>query len=121
MNTYQIKLYECYIKKCNNEFKKRKNIKDVWYAMTNKITNDYKNGIIKTRIEYMKIMDKLDTDYLNSIGNINMHNCEIANCYKSVKKYLDYLYEKNNYKKKNKYSIQDYINIIKINKNINLK
>jgi len=50
-----------------------------------------------------------------------MHNCEIANCYKSVKKYLDYLYEKNNYKKKNKYSIQDYINIIKINKNINLK
>jgi len=23
-----------------------------------------------------------------------MHNCEIANCYKSVKKYLDYLYEK---------------------------
>ena len=45
MNTYQIKLYECYIKKCNNEFKKRKNIKDVWYAMTNKITNDYKNPI----------------------------------------------------------------------------
>jgi hypothetical protein len=94
--------------------KKRKNIKDVWFAMTNKITNDYINGIIKTRNEYIKIMDKLDSDYLNSIENINMHKCEIANCYKSVKQYLDYLHEKNNYKKKNKYSIQDYINIIKI-------
>jgi hypothetical protein len=120
MTTYEIKLYECYIKKCNNEFKKRKNIKDVWFAMTNKITNDYINGIIKTRNEYIKIMDKLDSDYLNSIENINMHKCEIANCYKSVKQYLDYLHEKNNYKKKNKYSIQDYINIIKINKNLNL-
>ena len=25
--------------------KKEKNKKDVWFAMTNKITNDYKNGI----------------------------------------------------------------------------
>ena len=67
MTTYEIKVYDCYIKKCNNEFKKRKNKKDVWFAITNKITNDYKNDIIK-----------------------------------SVKQYLDYLSEKNNYKKKNK-------------------
>ena len=113
MTTYEIKVYDCYIKKCNNEFKKRKNKKDVWFAMTNKITNDYKN-------EYIKIMDKLDSDYLNSIENTNMYKCEIANCYKSVKQYLDYLSDKNNYKKKNKYSIEDYINIIKINKNNNL-
>ena len=102
--------YDCYIKKCNNEFKKRKT----------KITNDYKNGIIKSQNEYIKIMDKLDSDYLNSIENSNMYKCEIANCYKSVKQYLDYLSDKNNYKKKNKYSIEDYINIIKINKNNNL-
>ena len=120
MTTYEIKVYDCYIKKCNNEFKKRKNKKDVWFAMTNKITNDYKNGIIKSQNEYIKIMDKLDSDYLNSIENTNMYKCEIANCYKSVKQYLDYLYDKNNYKKKNKYSIEDYINIIKINKNNNL-
>ena len=112
MTTYEIKVYDCYIKKCNK--------KDVWFAMTNKITNDYKNGIIKSQNEYIKIMDKLDSDYLNSIENSNMYKCEIANCYKSVKQYLDYLSDKNNYKKKNKYSIEDYINIIKINKNNNL-
>ena len=87
---------------------------------SNKIHNDYKNGIIKSQNEYIKIMDKLDSDYLNSIENSNMYKCEIANCYKSVKQYLDYLSDKNNYKKKNKYSIEDYINIIKINKNNNL-
>lgn len=27
MTTYEIKLYECYIKKCNNEFKKKKKYK----------------------------------------------------------------------------------------------
>lgn len=27
MTTYEIKVYDCYIKKCNNEFKKRKNKK----------------------------------------------------------------------------------------------
>lgn len=32
------------------------------------------------------IINKLDSDYLNSI--------EIANCYKSVKQYLDYLSDK---------------------------
>lgn len=31
--------------------------------MTNKITNDYKNGIIKSQNEYIKIIDKLDSDY----------------------------------------------------------
>ena len=67
--------YDCYIKK-------RKT----------KITNDYKNGIIKSQNEYIKIMDKLDSDYLNSIENSN--KCEIANCYKSVKQYIDYLSDK---------------------------
>lgn len=49
-----------------------------------------------------------------------MYKCEIANFYKSVKNILIIFLIKNNYKKKNKYSIEDYINIIKINKNNNL-
>ena len=81
MTTYEIKVYDCYIKKCNNEFKKRKNKKDVWFAMTNKITNDYKNGIIKSQNEYIKIMDKLDSDYLNSIENAERNNCHHITVY----------------------------------------
>ena len=110
--------YECYIKKCNNEFK---NIKDVWFAMTNKIHNDYKNGIIKSRKEFIKIINKLDSDYFNSIENINMYNCEIDNCYNLLKNKLDYAANKIKYNKKNeKYSIEDYINILTItNKNEN--
>ena len=125
MTTNEIKklnlLYDCYIIKCNNEFRKRKEKKDIWYAMTNKIINDYNNGSIKSRKEFITKINKLDNDYFNSIENVSMHNCEIDKCYNLVKQYLDYLYSKYDYKKKDNYSAEDYINILKINKNINKK
>ena len=108
-------LVKCYNEKCIKEVKKRKKIRDKWNTNSNKIHNDYKNGIIKSRNEYIKIINKLDSDYFNSIQNINMYKCEIDHCYDLLKNKLDYSANKINYNKKNeKYSIEDYINILKI-------
>ena len=114
-------LVECYNKNCKKEVKMRKKIRDKWNINTNKIHNDYKNGIIKSKKEFIKIINKLDSDYFNSIENINMYNCEIDNCYNLLKNKLDYAANKIKYNKKNeKYSIEDYINILTItNKNEN--
>ena len=114
-------LVKCYNEKCIKEVKKRKKIRDKWNTNSNKIHNDYKNGIIKSRKEFIKIINKLDSDYFNSIQNINMHKCEIDHCYDLLKNKLDYAANKINYnKKKDKYSIEDYINILTItNKNEN--
>ena len=116
-------LVKCYNEKCIKEVKKRKKIRDKWNTDSNKIHNDYKNGKIKSRKEFIEIINKLDSDYFNSIQNINMHKCEIDHCYDLLKNKLDYSANKINYKKKNeKYSIEDYINILTItNKNENDK
>ena len=116
-------LVKCYNEKCIKEVKKRKKIRDKWNTDSNKIHNDYKNGIIKSRKEFIEIINKLDSDYFNSIQNINMHKCEIEHCYDLLKNKLDYSANKINYNKKNeKYSIEDYINILTItNKNENDK
>ena len=116
-------LVKCYNEKCIKEVKKRKKIRDKWNTDSNKIHNDYKNGIIKSRKEFIEIINKLDSDYFNSIQNINMYKCEIDHCYDLLKNKLDYSANKINYNKKNeKYSIEDYINILTItNKNENDK
>jgi hypothetical protein len=111
-----IKLSNCYIENCNNEFKKRKLIRDRWFAMSNKIHDDYKNNII-TRKEFNVKMTKIDNDYFNSIENISLHNCEINKCYDLVKNHLDYLADKNKIKKKNNYTTDDYIRILIKNNN----
>lgn len=55
-------------------------------------------------------MNLLDSTYFNSIQNINIHKCQIANCYDLLKVKLDHMASKNNYKKKNKnYTIDDYM------------
>ena len=55
-------------------------------------------------------MNKLDSTYFNSIQNINIHKCQIANCYDLLKVKLDHMTSKINYNKKNtNYTIDDYI------------
>lgn len=109
---YLEELSKCYIDKCNKEFRLRKTARDLWFARTNKINNDYKNNIISKQ-EFMKKIKILDNTYFNSIQEISLHKCEIDKCYNLVKKYLDYLSHKLNYKEKDVYTVYDYINLIK--------
>lgn len=110
-----VKLTNCYIEKCKKEVKARSKVRSVWFANSNKNYEDYQNKII-TRKEFLKRANKLDSDYLNSIQEISIHKCEIANCYDLLKVKLDHISSKINYKKKNaNYTIDDYINILKKN------
>lgn len=113
-----VKLTNCYLEKCKKEAKARKKLRTEWFANTNKIHNDYQNKLM-TRNEFIRKMNKLDSTYFNSIQNINIHKCQIANCYDLLKVKLDHMASKINYKKKNtNYTIDDYIKILIItNKN----
>jgi hypothetical protein len=113
-------LTKCYIDNCNDEFKKRKVIRDIWLTNTNKLNEDYKNKLI-TRNQFISKLTKLDNKYFDSIENISFHQCEIDKCYNLIKNHLDYLSDRNNIKNKANYNIKDYIKIIKINNKNNLK
>ncbi len=113
-------LTNCYIHKCNEELKKRKEIRTKWFKDTNKIHQDYKNKLI-TQKQLISKLEILDNKYFNSIENISERKCEINKCYTLVKKHLDYLSERNNINKKDNYNINDYIKILKINNKNNLK
>jgi hypothetical protein len=114
MSDKLVLLSNCYIENCNKEFKQRKMIRDIWFAKTNKINDDFKNKII-TRKQFITRLNKLDNNYFDLIENISLHKCEINKCYNLVKNHLDYLADKNNYKKKDTYTVEDYIEILKIN------
>lgn len=109
-----LSLTNCYVTNCKKEYKARKALRTKWFNNTEKLHEDYKNKKI-TKKELIKKLNKIDEEYLNSVENFSLHKCEINKCYKLVKKHLDYLYEKNKEAKKNKYTAEDYVNIMKIN------
>ena len=106
-------LTKCYIANCNKEFKKRKDIRDKQLINSNKLHDDYKNNIISKK-EFISKLIKLDNKYYNSIETISLYKCEIDKCYNLVKNHLNYLSDRNNYKKKDNYTINDYLKIVKL-------
>jgi len=111
-----ISLTNCYIKKCNDEFKSRKEIRTIWFKATEDLNEKYKAGKI-TKKNFIKQLDKLDDNYFNAIENINLHKCEINKCYSLVKKHLDYISDKNDIAKSTKkYTSEDYVKILKTNR-----
>ena len=55
-----VKLTNCYIEKCKKEVKARKKIREIWFADSKKIYDDFQNKII-TRKEFLKRINKLDS------------------------------------------------------------
>ena len=103
----------CDIEKCKKETDDRKIIRDEWVNNSRKIYDDYINKKI-TKKDLTTKINKLTDDYSNSIQNISLVKCKLEKCSNIIKKLLDHIAAKINYKIKDKYTIKDYINIIKL-------
>ena len=109
-----VALTNCYVMNCNKEYLKRKELRTKWFEDTEKLHQEYKKGDI-TRKQVIAKLKKLDNKYFSAIENINLHKCELDKCEEFVIKRLDYLSERNKLKKKDKYTINDYVKILKTN------
>ena len=103
----------CDVEKCKKETADRKIIRDEWLKNSRKIYDDYINKKI-TKKDLTTKINKLTEDYSNSIQNISSIKCKLEKCSNIIKKLLDYIAAKNNYKIKAKYTLKDYIKILKL-------
>lgn len=111
-----LELFRCHNENCKRNIEENKKARIQYLKHSYKIYDDYINGKI-TRQLFITKLNNLDEEYYKSIEMIRMHTCEINKCYKFVKKELDYMAATIDYPIKNKYTIDDYINImLKYNK-----
>lgn len=103
----------CDVEKCKKETADRKIIRDEWLKNSRKIYDDYINKKI-TKKDLTTKINKLTEDYSNSIENISSIKCKLEKCSNIIKKLLDHIAAKNNYKIKAKYTLKDYIEILKL-------
>jgi hypothetical protein len=103
----------CNIEKCKKELNDRKIIKNEWLKNSRSVYDDYINKKISKKDLTAKI-NKLNDDYYKTVENMSIVKCNLKNCYNTIKKLLDYMAAKINYKIKAKYTITDYIKILKL-------
>lgn len=108
-------LIECYNKNCNTyllEYRKEKleKINRVY-----KIYNLYKVNKI-TKQQYRTLLALADNEFYKSKNIHKFLQCQLDNCYDLVKKYIDRIVKKLNYKTNSKeYNLKEFINIMKSN------
>ena len=96
----------------NNRLNSSKYLKSL-----NKYYDDYINNKIN-KIEFQNKIDKLVKDYYNSNQAKTLFQCELDKCYSIIKKKLDYMAIYIHYDIKDKYTLNDYINILTISEKI---
>ena len=84
---------------------------------SNKLYDDYINKKIN-RNTFTKNFNKLIHDYYNSKEVKDMNKCELDKCSSIIKKRLDYIAINIDYDIKDKYTLDDYINILTISEKI---
>ena len=115
-----LQLTNCKMSKCKKEIKNKTIINEYLQKIRN-IFDDYINKKI-TKQEFRNIKNELNNNYYKLIDVIAIHKCELAKCSKFVKKKLDYIAAKTGYGydyiDKSKYTIDEYIDIIKLSTKI---
>jgi hypothetical protein len=106
---------KCFIEKCKKELKKVKKIRTEWENNQRVLYNDYKYGKINYE-EFLEENYKIDDKYFNSLLHINLTKCKLDKCYDETKKYLDEMLKRLNYPIKEKYDVNELIEILKLNR-----
>jgi len=106
---------DCYTKKCKNDVKNLRKIRNNWHKKQEKPRYDYINGKISYEVFVKKTL-KIDNDYYNSVEHLEITECKIKKYYNKSKKYLDELLKRLNYPIKKKYNLNDFIKILELNK-----
>jgi len=110
-DNYINKFVECYTKKCKNEVKKRKSLRDKMFKNSAIIFNEYENKVIDKN-ELIKKITKLNKKYANDIKDL--YQCQLDKCNDLTKIKIEELIKKITYTKKDNYSIKDYLKIIEL-------
>lgn len=84
-----IQLIKCYNINCQYEIKQKRRLRNEWYANSIKNFNDYINKKINKN-DFINIIFKMDSDYLNSIENISLYKCEIDNTTNLIQRKINY-------------------------------
>jgi nicotinate-nucleotide pyrophosphorylase len=109
-------LRDCYIKNCEMEMKTLNKLREKWINNSVILLDNYKNKIIKKK-EYIEEIKKLDDKYYKSLEFIKSGNCKINKCNELTKIQLDFLSKRINTKPKDKYNINDFIKLTRLNTN----
>jgi hypothetical protein len=113
---------DCRLAKCKKENNITYDSQVKYGEATLLAMSKYKNNEItkKEYIYYLTIISELE---LNSKFYRNDVKCQLKNCYESVENYLDYIISKlkKKYKKPSKYTVDDFIKIMKLHKQEEIK
>ena len=105
------KLINCYLDKCKNENNIVIEKFNSFTIAKKNLVKLYSNAKI-SKEQFINIMNKISIYHFNSLYYRDYVKCIFKNCYKYVIQQLDILAKEINYKKQNKYSIDDFIKIM---------
>jgi hypothetical protein len=106
---------KCYFANCKAEIKKVKKVKEEWEQSQFVLYINYKYGRI-TYEEFIEENYKIDDKYYKSLPHINLTKCKLDKCYDKTKKFLDEMLIRVNNPIREKYDVDEFIEITKMHR-----
>jgi len=108
------KFVECYKQNCVKDIKFRDMIRTKYNDNYRRILALKRDNKIDDK-KYKELISKNNDEYYFNTKHINLYKCQLNKCYDETSKYLDNVNKNtiNISKKKEKYDIDEYINLIK--------
>ena len=104
-------LISCYLDKCKKENKEVEEKFNSYTIAKKNLVKLYYNEKI-TKEKFITIMSKIRKYHFNSLYYRDFVNCIFKNCYKKVVKQLNIFIKDINYKKRENYTVNDFIKIM---------
>jgi|688.fasta_scaffold166717_2 hypothetical protein len=104
-------LISCYLDKCKKENKEVEEKFNSYTIAKKNLVKLYYNEKI-TKEKFITIMSKISKYHFNSLYYRDFVNCIFKNCYKKVVKQLNIFIKDINYKKRENYTVNDFIKIM---------